>query len=138
MTAYLRTARRAKKATKAYREMINQHNKEVENIKLGSNRSYIPLSTAYVPLTSNLPNYRRVLRPGAEATLRIPSYVGNPNPNATARNSIMDQVLAGKESKEVADEIIRKSRCLAPAFNKGAYQFITDEGMASTAGQKVK
>lgn len=41
------------------------------------------------------------------------------------------------ESKKVADEIRRKATCVAPAYNKGAYQFITEGTDLHTLGKKV-
>jgi hypothetical protein len=35
-------------------------------------------------------------------------------------------------------EKIRKSKCTAPAYNKGAYQYITSRDMAKDAGKKGK
>lgn len=35
-------------------------------------------------------------------------------------------------------EKVRKSKCVAPAYNKGAYQYITSRDMAKDAGKKGK
>lgn len=78
-------------------------------------------------------------RPGAELTRSVPSHVSDvPATNATARRSMMEHVLHGNEPPEVAAEIIRKSKCMAPAYNKGAYQYIGDAETAMYAGRKIK
>jgi hypothetical protein len=50
----------------------------------------------------------------------------------------MEQALRGNESPEVTAEIIRKSKCMAPAYNKGAYQYVGDAESAMYAGRKTK
>ena len=52
-----------------------------------------------------------------------------------ARTSIMDKLQ--NESKEVRQEIINKSQRVAPAYNKGGYQFISPETDLTTMGKKV-
>lgn len=73
-------------------------------------------------------------RPGS--THKIPSHQGPVDSGGTARHSIMESVLRGQESPEVAAEIIRKSKCLAPAYSKGAYQFVGSKDQAQDAGRK--
>ena len=51
------------------------------------------------------------------------------------RNTIMDKLHL--ESAEVRDQILAKSTRLAPAFNKGAVQYITDESDPRFLGRKV-
>ena len=50
--------------------------------------------------------------------------------------SIMDPRNLAKESKEVRDAILDKSRRIAPAYNKSAYQYITPETDLKTIGRK--
>jgi len=65
---------------------------------------------------------------------------GNDIPSAgirchnTSRSSIMEERF--KESPEVRAAIERKANCLAPAYSKGAYQYIADEESAKCAGRK--
>ena len=72
--------------------------------------------------------------PGRE-TKHIPSLSTNVDPEATARHSMMEHVLTGNESDETKAEIIRKSKCIAPAYNKGAVQYISSESAARDAGR---
>ena len=53
----------------------------------------------------------------------------------TARSSMMEDRF--KESPEVRAAIERKANCLAPAYSKGAYQYIGDEESAKCAGRKT-
>lgn len=54
--------------------------------------------------------------------------------NNTSKSSIMEERY--KETPEVRAAIERKANCLAPAYNKGAYQYISDEQSAKDAGKK--
>lgn len=53
----------------------------------------------------------------------------------TIKRSIMEDRF--KESSEVRKEIEYKSTCLAPAYNKGAVQYISDRVSAYCAGRKT-
>ncbi len=37
--------------------------------------------------------------------------------------------------KEAAKQTLRKSRCTAPAYNKGAYMYVTSSNMAKQVGR---
>jgi hypothetical protein len=50
----------------------------------------------------------------------------------------MDPAQLAKESPEVRDAIIAKSKRLAPAYNKGAVQYVTDGADIETLGRKMK
>lgn len=52
-----------------------------------------------------------------------------------ARNTIMDNLHL--ESEEVRAQILAKSTRLAPAYNKGAVQYITEESDPRFLGRKV-
>lgn len=54
----------------------------------------------------------------------------------TGRVSVMDPVQLAKESPEVREAIIAKSKRIAIAYSKGAYQYVTDETDAKTIGRK--
>ena len=63
-------------------------------------------------------------RRGAEA-FRLPSLGGGAGPCTT--KSVMDPVNLAKESPETRAAIVAKSKRIAIAYNKGAYQYVTDE-----------
>lgn len=49
----------------------------------------------------------------------------------------MEKVTTGEISGKDAEEVVRKSKCLAPAYNKGAVQYVGDSDAARDAGKKV-
>lgn len=67
-----------------------------------------------------------------DSTRNIPSV--DSGRHNTVKTSIMNDRF--KESPGVRAEIERKSSCLAPAYSKGAYQFISDADSAKCAGRK--
>jgi hypothetical protein len=50
----------------------------------------------------------------------------------------MDPVMLARESPEVQQQIIAKSKRLAPQFNKGAVQYITEEQDLTVLGRKIR
>jgi len=63
----------------------------------------------------------------------IPSY--DSGACNTTRSSMMQERF--KESRKVREAIEFKANCLAPAYSKGAYQYIADEESARCAGRKT-
>lgn len=53
----------------------------------------------------------------------------------TKRPSVMDNLT--QETPETRAEILRKAASIAPAYNKGAYQYITDGTDPTTLGRKI-
>jgi hypothetical protein len=49
----------------------------------------------------------------------------------------MEPMNLAKESPEVREAIIEKSRRIAPAFNKGAVQYVTDGAEPKYIGRKI-
>lgn len=84
----------------------------------------------------NLPTHR-ILRLGADHS-SIPSLKPDFSPDATARDTVMERVRTGKITGEEAKEIERKSKCLAPAYNKGAYQYVGSVEAAHDSGRKTQ
>ena len=79
----------------------------------------------------------RALRPGSDVALSIPSH-STSTQFLPSRNSVMDAAQLAKESPEVREAIIAKSKRLAPAYNKGAVQYVTDGADIETLGRKIK
>lgn len=79
----------------------------------------------------------RALRPGSDVALSIQSHVTSTQ-FSPSRNSVMDAAQLAKESPEVREAIIAKSKRLAPAYNKGAVQYVTDGAEIETLGRKIK
>jgi len=141
MTIHLRTtpSLRNKRMTKSQRVLLEQVNEERRK------RGEKPLTTLKTPKldkknfrsTNSLPNYS--WNPRGASTAHIPSAIHNAPADAhsTGRNTVMDKVHRGEITGKDAEEVIRKSKCLAPAYNKGAVQYIGDEDSARDAGKKV-
>ena len=85
--------------------------------------------------TTAMPNYSYCPRPAAEHARSIQSHVTKTQ-FIPARTGIMDAARLAKETPEVREAIIAKSKRLAPAYNKGAVQYITDDIDVKTIGRK--
>jgi len=84
------------------------------------------------PLAQAKP-YRR----GFEENKKIPS-VDSGMPGVLGVTSIMDPFNLQKESEDVREAIIAKSKRVAIAYNKGGYQYITDETDPTTLGSSER
>ena len=125
--------------TKGQRELLEQVNKErrkrgeapLENLKTPK------LDKEAVRSKSNMPNYS--WNPRGASTAHIPSKIHDApaDAHATTRDTVMDKVQRGAITGKEATEIERKSKCLAPAYNKGAVQYIGDAEAARDAGKKT-
>jgi len=141
MTIHLRTtpSLRKKRMTKGQRKLLEQVNEERR--KSGEK----PLTSLKTPKldkenfksTNKLPNYG--WNPRGASTAHIPSKINTAPADAhsTGRNTMMDKVQRGEITGKDAEEIERKSKCLAPAYNKGAVQYIGDAEAARDAGKKT-
>lgn len=63
------------------------------------------------------------------------SLIGNSKAEL-GRSTVMSPENLAKESPEVREEIIRKSKRLVPLYSKGPVQFMTDEADPHDAGKK--
>lgn len=82
--------------------------------------------------TSTFPSYHH-----RSSDMAIPSHTTN-TPFVPMRTGVMDPANLAKESPEVQAAIVAKSMRLAPAYNKGAVQYITDGEDLTTLGRKVR
>lgn len=76
-------------------------------------------------------------RRGAEVS-KIPSLNGEVPVGAVTTKSVMDPLELQKESPEVRDAILAKSRRVAITYNKGAYQYVTDETDPKSLGSRSR
>lgn len=82
--------------------------------------------------SNKIPNYKYTPRP--DPSRNVPSIPMTFSP--AEKDSMMERALRSKEeSEETRAEIIRKSKCLAPAYNKGAVQYIGTEEEAKDVGK---
>ena len=58
------------------------------------------------------------------------------DPAVCSRNSIMDRMSLDKEPKHIQEQILDKSKRIALMYNKGAYQYISDEIDVTTIGTR--
>lgn len=68
----------------------------------------------------------------------IPSHVSSPDPTECTNHSIMDPMQLNKEAPAVQAAIIQKSQRIAPHFNKGAHQFVSEDMDMKTLGRKSR
>jgi len=139
LSIYLQTtpSLRKRRPTKAQRKLLARVNEERR--KNGES----PLENLRTPKLdkdkarnkNNMPDY--TWNPRGVSTDHIPSLSTYVEPDALARNSVMEKVRRGEITGTDAEEVIRKSKCLAPAYNKGAVQYISTVEAARDAGKKI-
>jgi len=76
-------------------------------------------------------------RRGAEVN-RIPSLSSEAAAGPAFVNSVMDPMSLAKETPEVRAAIIAKSKRIAIAYNKGAYQYVTDDTDPTGLGSRSR
>ena len=139
MSIYLQStpSLRKKRMTKGQRKLLAEENERRRR------RGEKPLESLRTPkldkskLTGTMPNYS--WNPRGASTAHIPSKIHDApaDANATGRDTMMDKVTRGEITGKDAEEVVRKSKCLAPAYNKGAVQYVGDSDAARDAGKKV-
>ncbi|MDC3266424.1 hypothetical protein OAU13_00695 [bacterium] len=88
---------------------------------------YTDKKSVYVPTYSGRPP-----RPGSEAVMQAGSL--ETNACFTSRVSMTDAAVLAKEPEHIREAIIAKSKRIAIAYNKGAYQYVTDGTDPKTIG----
>lgn len=88
---------------------------------------YTDKKSVYTPSYTGRPP-----RPGSEAVMQAESL--QTNKCNTARRSMTDAATLAKEPEHVREAILAKSKRIAIAYNKGAYQYVTDETDPKTIG----
>ena len=141
MSIYLQStpSLRKKRVTKASRKLLHEENerrRKVGKVPLDTLK-FQKLDKDKVRSASNMPNYS--WNPRGVSTAHIPSLIHHApaDAHATERNTVMDKVQRGMITGKDAEEVIRKSKCLAPAYNKGAVQYVGDSDAARDAGKKA-
>ena len=88
---------------------------------------FVDKKSTYIPSYSGRPP-----RPESEIVMQAKSL--QTNACFTARQSMTDAAVLAKEPEHVREAIIAKSKRIAIAYNKGAYQYVTDETDPKTIG----
>lgn len=86
---------------------------------------------------SKIPNYKQAysMREGAADLLNAPSVKDN-HKGAVSTKSVMDPMYWKGEDPKVIEQTIAKSKRIAIAYNKGSYQYVTDDTDPTTIGKK--
>jgi len=127
MLIYTNTRSSKKPHSKTKRE-IEEYNRWLQSVNPSGKRP----ERKSGPLVQSKP-YRR----GFEEAKAIPS-VDTGAPAVLAVTSIMDPFNLQKEAPEVQEAIIAKSKRVAIAYNKGGYQYISDETDPTTLGSSER
>ena len=83
-----------------------------------------------------LPSNSALTRMHSVRTHQHPSNHGT-GAFSPARNSVMDAANLLKETPDVREAILEKSRRIAPAYSKGALQYVTDGSDPKYIGRKI-
>jgi hypothetical protein len=117
-------------------KVFNKKNKtlRIEAITLQQYVDYLhgkPLPTKSTKSTLSIPSYSIPERdPKQYKSVKSTGYIA-------VRNSKTDLHYLEKESPEVRKAILEKSKRLAPAYSKGAYQYVSDDAEITTLGRKI-
>jgi hypothetical protein len=106
----------------SWEDLLNRHSAPLfskHKARVGTSRS------------SCMPVYSYRDRDALRSTPSLTSKLG-----IVSKPSIMDPMTLAKERPEVAEAIIQKSKRLAPAYSKGAYQYVTDGTDPADLGRK--
>ncbi len=127
MLIYTNT-RSLKKPNRKTQKEVEEYNRWLRSVNPSGkkpDKNFKPLSQSTV--------YRR----GFEENKQIPS-VDTGKPGVLSVKSIMDPFNLKKESAEVQEAIIAKSKRVAIAYNKGGYQYLTDDTDPTTLGSSER
>lgn len=127
MLIYTNT-RSSKKPHRKTKREVEEYNRWLQSV----NPSGKKLEKKFTPLQPS-----KVYRRGYEETKAIPSHDSGA-PVVLGVKSIMDPFNLQKESEEVREAIIAKSKRVAIAYNKGGYQYISDETDPTTLGSSER
>lgn len=127
------TRKRNTKTTKRKQAELIEYNKERKARGLDPLTSFvIPKRDKKVITMNKIPS---LMVPADRSTAHIKSLNPTDMSPCTVK-SIMDPKELAKETPEVREAILAKSKRIAPAYNKGAAQFISDEMDPTDIGRK--
>jgi hypothetical protein len=86
--------------------------------------------------TNKIPNYSYCPRAGADQYRDIKSHTTSTQ-FVPAVKSMMNPVTLAQESEETRNEIIAKSKRIAPLYSKGPVQFMSEDTDYKTVGRKI-
>ena len=86
--------------------------------------------------TNKIPDYSYCRRAGSDQYRNIKSHTTSTQ-FVPAIKSMMNPVTLAQESEETRNEIIAKSKRIAPLYSKGPVQFMSEDTDYKTVGRKV-
>jgi methyl coenzyme M reductase gamma subunit len=122
------TKKRKSTLTKKQQAELAEYNREKNRKEMES----FSKSRNIPPLVNKFPDLRT---PEGRSTSHIKSLNPTDFSPCTVK-SIMDPTNLAKESPEVREAIIAKSQRIAPAYSKGAFQYITPDSDITDIGRK--
>lgn len=125
MLIYTNTASKKKKLSKAKQEQYSTWLKSVN-----------PSGQKYKPDFKPLSSPRASIRAGADHSAIKSLDAGTKG--AMAKTSIMDPFNLRKESPDVQEAIIAKSKRIASLYNKGGIQYMTEQTDLTTLGSSER
>lgn len=130
--------KRKSKMTKKKAAELAEYNKYRESIGMEPLTSFVtPSSKTSVKHTVSFGTYKPPAPYRREGSLDFKSIKSLPDSGGIATvQSIMDPRNLAKESPEIREAILAKSQRIAPAYNKGAAQYITDGADLTDIGRK--
>ena len=130
-TAYVTYPKKKKKMTKQEKATLIEYNSWRKQNGLESTDSLVAKK-----FTREFKEYRPKI-----ASPRSNSHVKSleaTTPITCARTSIMDRMSLDKEPEHVREQILAKSKRIAQMYNKGGYQYITDDVDVTTIGTRSR
>ena len=86
--------------------------------------------------TNKIPDYSYCRRAGSDQYRDIKSHTTSTQ-FVPAVKSMMNPVTLAQESEETRNEIIAKSKRIAPLYSKGPVQFMSEDTDYKTVGRKI-
>lgn len=130
-TAFITSPKKKKKMTKQEKATLVEYNKwrkqnGLEETNTLKAKKFIRSFTEYRPKATYIRSSSHVK--SLEAI----------TPITCARTSIMDRMSLDKEPEHVREQIVAKSKRIAQMYNKGGYQYITDDVDITTIGTRSR
>ena len=126
---YMNSSPKKNKMTKVQKAALNEYNewRSKNNMSKVSSLKAKTYSRGFLEYKPKSSDYR--------TTQHIKS-VESDSKAVCGRNSIMDPINLNREPEHVREAIVAKSKRIAQMYNKGGYQYITDDIDVKTIGTR--
>ena len=130
-TAFISSPKKKKKMTKQEKATLVEYNKWRKQNGLEETTTL-----AAKKFTRSFKEYRpNITSPRSNSHVKSLEAT---TPVTCARTSIMDRMSLDKEPEHVREQILAKSKRIAQMYNKGGYQYITDDIDVTTIGTRSR